>query len=169
MSEQIRITDLGHPRLTDQQQGALAYTESLTIHLTPDSILEEALQATGLDDFGSDDFVERLSLLCDEWGHDTDLLNLGRLSLRNKLLQHAKNRLLIRDVGQSGDRRAGGRRRPVERELQERQPVFPLVLCQLELTFPVQQIDRRRKLIHDIAFILLPEKCYKFVRTLKNT
>jgi len=84
--------------LTDQQRGALAYAESLSIHLTPDSILEEARQLTGLDDFGPDDFIERLSLLCDEWGHDADLLNLGRLSLRNKLLQHAKNRLLIRDV-----------------------------------------------------------------------
>ena len=98
MSERIRVTDLGQPRLSDQQRGALAYAESLSIHLTPASILEEARHATGLDDFGPDDFIERLSLLCDEWGHDADLLNLGRLSLRNKLLQHAKNRLLIRDV-----------------------------------------------------------------------
>ena len=98
MSEQIRVTDLGQPRLTDQQRGALAYAEPLSIHLTPDSILEEARLATTLVDFGPDDFLERLSLLCDEWDHDTDLLNLGRLSLRNKLLQHAKSRLLIQDV-----------------------------------------------------------------------
>jgi hypothetical protein len=98
MEDQIRIDDLGQPVLTEEQRGAVAYGERLAIDLTPDSILEEARHATGLDDFGPDDFIERLSLLCDEWGHDADLLNLGRLSLRNKLLQHAKNRLLIRDV-----------------------------------------------------------------------
>ena len=98
MSKQIRITDLGDPELTERQQGAVAYGESLSIDLTPDSILGEAREATGLDDFGPEGFMERLGLLCEEWGQDEELLNLGRLSLRNKLLQHAKSRLLIQDV-----------------------------------------------------------------------
>lgn len=98
MSEQIRITDLGRPQLTEQQRGAVAYGETLTVDLTPDSILEEARQATGLADFGPKDFLERLHLLCSEWGQDEDLLALGRLALRNKLLQQAKNRLLIQAV-----------------------------------------------------------------------
>ena len=98
MNEDIHITDLGRPELTEQQQGAVSYGESLTIDLTPDSILQEARQTTGLEDFGAEDFLERLALLCDEWGSDDDLLSLGRLSLRNKLLQHAKSRLLIQDV-----------------------------------------------------------------------
>ena len=98
MTEQIRITDLGQPILTREQQGAVDYGESLSVDLTPDSILAEASQVTGLEDFGAPDFLSRLSLLCEEWGQDADLLGLGRLSLRNKLLQHAKSRLLIHDL-----------------------------------------------------------------------
>jgi hypothetical protein len=66
MTEQIRITDLGQPELTEMQQGAVDYGESLVIELTPDSIMAEAREVTGLDDFGPTDFLERLSLLCDE-------------------------------------------------------------------------------------------------------
>ena len=80
------------------QLSALAYAETLQIELTSQSVLQEASQATGLEDFGPPDFLARLELLCDEWGSDTSLVNLGRLSLRNKLLQHAKSRLLIQDV-----------------------------------------------------------------------
>ena len=98
MDEEIRITDLAQPLRSEMQLSALAYAETLQIELTSQSILHEASQATGLDDFGPPDFLERLELLCDEWGSDTSLVNLGRLSLRNKLLQHAKSRLLIQDV-----------------------------------------------------------------------
>lgn len=98
MSDRIRITDLARPQLSDAQQGAIAYADSLQLDLNRDSILAEARQVTGLEDFGPPDFLQRLDLLCDEWGADKELTNLGRLSLRNKLLQHARSRLLIQDV-----------------------------------------------------------------------
>lgn len=98
MADTIRITDLGSPELSETQKGALAYGETLQIDLTPQSILAQAREETGLTDFGAEDFMPRLTLLCDEWGSDDGLVNLGRLSLRNKLLQHAKSRLLIHDV-----------------------------------------------------------------------
>lgn len=98
MAERIRITDLAEPQLSEAQQGALAYTATLDIDLSSDSILAEASEATGLDDFGAEDFLARLDLLCDEWRNDAGLVNLGRLSLRNKLLQHARSRLLIQDL-----------------------------------------------------------------------
>jgi hypothetical protein len=98
LAEEIRITDLGDPQLSEAQQGARDYAETLDIDLGGDSILAEARAATGLDDFGPGDFLERLELLCDEWGSDPELVNLGRLSLRNKLVQHASSRLLIRDL-----------------------------------------------------------------------
>ena len=98
MSEEIRITDLASPILSAVQQGALDYADTLHIALRSESILEEAQRATGLSDVGPPDFLQRLDLLCDEWGGDAGLTNLGRLSLRNKLLQHAKSRLLIQDV-----------------------------------------------------------------------
>lgn len=98
MSEEICIADLASPVLSAAQQGALAYADTLTVELNSQGILREAQRATGLTDFGPPEFVQRLDLLCDEWGGDTGLANLGRLSLRNKLLQHAKSRLLIQDV-----------------------------------------------------------------------
>ena len=98
MSDPIRITDLAAPRLNEQQQAALAYGASLDVELDAASILSEASASVSLDDFGSMDFLPRLELLCDEWGHDEGLNNLGRLSLRNKLLLYARNRLLIQDL-----------------------------------------------------------------------
>ena len=80
------------------QLGALAYADSLDIVLSSQSILAQAQRETGLEDFGPTGFSQRRDLLCDEWGRDSGLTNLGRLSLRNKLLQHARSRLLIRDV-----------------------------------------------------------------------
>jgi hypothetical protein len=98
MPENIRITDLAHPELNEGQRAALAYGETLQVSLDAGEILAEAKASVGLDDFGPLDFIERLELLCDEWGSDEGLNNLGRLNLRNKLLLFARNRLLIRDL-----------------------------------------------------------------------
>jgi len=98
VADDIRITDLAAPQLNDAQRGALAYGATLQVTLAAQDILDEARAATGLADFGAMDFLPRLQLLCDEWGSDAGLNNLGRLGLRNKLLLFAKNRLLIRDL-----------------------------------------------------------------------
>ena len=98
MPQKIRITDLANPSLTDDQLAARAYAETLDIGLSSESILAEASERTGLNDFGPEDFRLRLDMLCDEWRNDLALLKLGHLSLRNKLLQHASSRLLITDV-----------------------------------------------------------------------
>jgi sulfotransferase family protein len=98
LSDEIRISDLKDPELTPQQRGAMDYVDTLQIELNSDSILREAQQITGFTDFGPPDFKPRLKLLCDEWSSDAGLTSLGRLSLRNKLLQHASSRLLIHDV-----------------------------------------------------------------------
>ena len=98
MREKIHITDLAQPVLSAAQRSALTYVDTLQIELSSQSILQEASRMTGLQDFGPTDFQARLDLLCAEWGADAGLTNLGRLSLRNKLLQHARSRLLIQDV-----------------------------------------------------------------------
>ena len=77
MSDAIRITDLADPQLSEAQRGALAYADTLQVELSSHSILQEARQATGLENFGPTDFLERLELLCDEWGGDSGLVNLG--------------------------------------------------------------------------------------------
>jgi Sulfotransferase family len=98
MSENIRITDLAQPVLSELQQSIHAYGETLEVSLDAAEILNEAKAAVSLDDFGPMDFLQRLELLCDEWGNDKGLNNLGRMSLRNKLLLFARNRLLIQDL-----------------------------------------------------------------------
>ena len=97
MSAKIHINDLANPVYTESQRAALDYGETLTPDLTPASIMAEAEQKTGLHDWGAMDFMPRLALLCDEWGSDAGLAGLARLTLRNKLLQHATSRLLIRE------------------------------------------------------------------------
>lgn len=98
MSNAIHIDDLGAPVLTELQQGARDYGNTLQIDFSRQSILDEAKAKTGLSDFGPDDFLVRLDLLLDEWGSDAGLSNIGRLSLRNKLVLFASSRLLIEDT-----------------------------------------------------------------------
>jgi len=98
MADTIYIDDLANPRLTEAQRAAIDYGETLRVDLGRDAILRDAMEITGLNDWGPVDFVERLDLLCDEWGNDEGLLGIGRLTLRNKLLQFASNRLLLQDM-----------------------------------------------------------------------
>lgn len=93
----IHITDLANPVLSEEQRGAIAYGATLDVDLTRDGILREAEDRTGMSDWGPADFLERLDLLLEEWKADSGLNGIGRLSLRNKLLQHATSRLLIQD------------------------------------------------------------------------
>ncbi len=97
MQNAIRIHDLAHPELSPAQQAALAYGESLSIDFSEAAILAAAREATGLTDFGAEDFRERLQLLLDEWGNDSLMNNLARNSLFNQLVRYASNRLLIQD------------------------------------------------------------------------
>ena len=98
MSDIIRIDDLANPQLSELQESILEFGKTLEVNLNTEEILAEAKKQTGLSDFGPADFRERLELLCDEWGNDEGLNNLGRLSLRNKLLLFARSRLLIHDL-----------------------------------------------------------------------
>ena len=97
MADEIRISDLLDPVYTPTQQTILDYSKSLEVELDREAILKEAMQVTGLSDFGPGDFTERLDLLVGEWSEDSGISNIGRLSLRNKLVQHASSRLLIED------------------------------------------------------------------------
>ena len=98
MSENIRITDLAEPELSELQQSIHSFGQTLEVSLVASEILEEAKSAVSLEDFGSPDFLARLELLCDEWSSDTGLNSLGKMSLREKLLLYAKSRLLIQDL-----------------------------------------------------------------------
>jgi hypothetical protein len=98
MNDAIRITDLANPILDDLQKSIHAWGETLDITLDANDILQEATTGLRLNDFGPTDFRERLQLLCEEWGSDSGINNLGKSSLRNKLLLFARSRLLIQDL-----------------------------------------------------------------------
>jgi hypothetical protein len=58
-------------------------------------ILHYAQKRTGLSDFGSDDFLEPMSILVDEYQHAANFHPFGHLCMRLSLQKHAENRLLI--------------------------------------------------------------------------
>ncbi len=94
----IRIDDLAEPVHNDAQRAALAYGETLDVHFDREDILREARELTGLADFGPLEFTGRLDVICAEWEQDEGLTGIGRLGLRNRLVSHMKNRLLIHDL-----------------------------------------------------------------------
>lgn len=97
MAEKIEIADLLDPQLTDDQRQAIAWAEANPVTLTEDAILEGARQATGLSDFGPEDFHERLRLLVSEWNGDTRAYALKRMFLFGYAVRYASNRLIIQD------------------------------------------------------------------------
>ena len=97
MGEQIRIADLREPVLTDLQRQAVEYGETLDIELSEDALLSAAVAATGLDDFGPDDFHERLQLWLAEIDDDPNRSGLGRATTFNIALRGAKARLRVYD------------------------------------------------------------------------
>ncbi len=100
MGEDIHITDLANPVLTPAQQAAIDATRDLEVDLSREGILASARERAQLDDFGPEDFLERLDLLCDEWSSDKDLRPMAQMGLRNTLVMHATSRLLIRQQWQ---------------------------------------------------------------------
>jgi hypothetical protein len=98
VADAVHIDDLAAPRLTEAQSGALAWGESLPAVLEPEAVLDAARKRTGLEDFGADDFRERLGLLCDEWAGDAGVTAFHRFVLQGYLVRYASNRLLIRET-----------------------------------------------------------------------
>jgi len=94
----IRVTDLREPRLTDVQRLALDHGERNPVDLTEAAVLAVAVERTGLDDFGPDDFRVRLGLWLAEVDADPERTGLGRLTLFRDCVRYASNRLRIRDL-----------------------------------------------------------------------
>ncbi len=96
--EPIRIDDLRVPVLNDLQRAGLAYGEANPVELTVDAVLTAAIESTGLEHFGPDDFHERLSLWLSEVDEDPERTALGRMILFGDCVRAASNRLRIRDL-----------------------------------------------------------------------
>ena len=98
MSNEIRIEDLGAPVLNDLQRMGLEYGEAKHTELTVDAVCTAAAGQTGLDDFGSEDFRERLGVQLEEVDADPERTGLGRMLMFGDSLRYATNRLRIRDL-----------------------------------------------------------------------
>jgi len=98
MSNKIVISDFGDPVLTDDQRRYVEQAERNPVDLTAASVLEAARRRTGLDDFGPDDFRERMQLLIDEVREDGNATEFSRATLRRRLVEVLANRLLRQDL-----------------------------------------------------------------------
>lgn len=94
----VRIADLARPVLTDDQRVAIAYAETIPVTLTEDAVLAAARRQTGLDDFGADDFRERLRVWLRAVDEDAGLGPLGRLGLFAQCVRLLASRLRLEDL-----------------------------------------------------------------------
>ncbi len=98
MPDVIRIDDLAQPVLSDIQRAGIEYGESRHTELTVDAVCEAAVDRTGLDDFGPDDFRERLAVQLAEMDADDERTGLGRMLMFGDCVRYAANRLRIQDL-----------------------------------------------------------------------
>jgi hypothetical protein len=96
-TEILRIDDLSDPILTDAQREALEAAERVPLDLTVDAVLSAAREQARLDDFGPDDFLERLQVILDvvAWDGHT---KLSQVSTFRRIVDKAVNRLLTVDL-----------------------------------------------------------------------
>ncbi len=100
MSEEIRLLDLANPRLPESflQLSKQMEPVAAQLRLEPDAVIAQAIQDTGLDDFGEDGWQERLEVLLRGFREDAELSTMGKLTGFGTALQFLKNRLLLEDL-----------------------------------------------------------------------
>lgn len=95
----MRIEDLRDPVLSDEQRGIRDLLEQRPVALDPDELVARARRTTGLIDLDeSDGFPDRLAAHVAAIEADRGLTNLGRLTLRLRLLRLLENRLRLQDL-----------------------------------------------------------------------
>jgi len=97
-ADDIRITDLAQPVLTDAQRAAVRAAGQAVISLTEDAVLEAARRRTGLSDFGAEDFHERLRVWLRSADEDPELNALGRATVFGNCVRVLANRLRFTEL-----------------------------------------------------------------------
>jgi hypothetical protein len=98
MAGKILIDDLRAPVLTEDQQRFMREAEANPVELSVDAVLAAAVERTGLDDFGPDDFRERLALILGEVDASENATALVRATFFQRTRTCAINRLRARDL-----------------------------------------------------------------------
>ena len=96
MSSAIRITDLAVPQLNAMQKAALAAVPP--VELDAETVLATARAATGLTDFGAEDFRERLDIWLESFNADLGLSRFGRATVFGECVRYATTRLKFADL-----------------------------------------------------------------------
>jgi hypothetical protein len=96
----VKIDDLAEPRFSGDARAILDFMDEAGSHLTldPAALMDAARADTGLDDFGADDFVPRLGLLCRAMHEEGRFNHAGVLQQHTLILGLLKNRLLVEDL-----------------------------------------------------------------------
>lgn len=94
----LDLDDLCAPVLNPMQRQVLEQLDGLSVDLDPDRLMNEAVQRTGLDDFGPADFGVRLSAYTGAIDADAGNTSLNRMILRNRIVRLLSNRLLLTDL-----------------------------------------------------------------------
>lgn len=94
----VPIDDLKAPVLSAAQREILDHLEKLAIDLAPRVLADEAIDKTGLDDFGDVGFWPRLEAYAAAADADDGNTNLNRLILRNRIVRLLSQRLLLTDL-----------------------------------------------------------------------
>ena len=93
----IHLTDLSAPNYPPASQpmreGLAGY--GATLDLTPEALLQSAIDRAGLDDWGDPAFRERLDVLCDSLTGQADLSDVGTAMAFEQLVGHLVNRLRL--------------------------------------------------------------------------
>ncbi len=120
----VRIDDLAEPRFSAEARAIIDFMEDAGSGLTlePESLMGAVVAETGLDDFGADDFVERLEVLCRAMREEGDFNGAGVLQQHVFISGLLKNRLLLENLL---------RRHP---EILEERIVAPIIICGLPRT-----------------------------------
>jgi hypothetical protein len=89
----FRVDRFRDPALAPQRRAALEAAENEPLDMSADGVLADAQAQTGLSDFGSMGFTERLAALLDEVAGDANLWRFAKANFRAACVKQAANRL----------------------------------------------------------------------------
>jgi hypothetical protein len=120
----VAVDDLAQPVFSEEVRSvfALMADAGAGVELASEPLMAAASAQTGLDEFGADDFVERLDVLCRALRTEADLSSAGMFAQQALLIGLLRNRLLIEDRV---------RRQP---EILDEAVRAPIVICGLPRT-----------------------------------
>lgn len=94
----LALDDLAAPAFSAEARRIIDAVAAFPVDLRSEAVLGAAMAQTGLTDFGSPDFRERLDLITACMREDADLSPMGRVTNFLMLVRFAANRLRVEDL-----------------------------------------------------------------------